>query len=125
MPAISMLCGLVLIIIGALGYFLPETKSLTAWIPAGIGLLLILFGLIARKEHMLKHMMHASALVALLAVGATASAIPSAISALQGGEVDNAPAAYAKTATSVVCIVFVLLAVRSFIAARRAKNASA
>lgn len=124
MPALSIVCGIALIVIGALGYFLPETKSLTAWIPAAIGLLFIIFGALARKEHLLKHMMHAAALVALLAIGATVTAVPSAISALSGETVENAPAAYAKSATAILCVLFIIFAVRSFIAARRAKTAA-
>ena len=122
MARLAILTGAVLIMIGALGYFIPEAKSLTAWIPAAIGLLFIVFGVIGRREAMRKHMMHACVLVGLLAVGATATALPAAVRALQGEEVDRPAAAYSKSATALVCVFFLVLAIRSFIGARRARS---
>lgn len=118
MPNVSIVVGLILIVIGALGYFMPEESSPTALIPAGIGLLFLVFGALAKRDGMLKHMMHAAMLLSLLAIGATITAVPTALEALQGAEVERPLAAYSKSATALVCVVFLLLAIKSFVRAR-------
>ena len=118
MPTFAILTGLVLVIIGALGYFLPETTSLTALIPAGIGVLFVIFGALANRDGLRKHMMHGAMLLSLLAIGATITAVPTAIEALQGAEVERPLAAYSKAATALVCLIFLLAAIKSFVRAR-------
>ncbi len=121
MSSVAIVTGLTLICIGLAGYFLPEATSPTALIPVAIGLLFVLLGALARREDRRKHMMHAAALLAILAIAATVTAIPIALKALQGEEVERPLAAYAKAGTALVCMIFTLLAIRSFVAARAAR----
>ena len=127
MPVVSILVGLILIAIGATGYVATEMASVTALIPAFLGIVFVICGFLARNEAMLKHAMHAAALVALIGFGATVTAIPTAIELMQGAEAEGhkGTIAYCKAATAVVCIVFVVLAINSFIQARKAKAAAA
>ena len=58
--------GLALVLVGLYGYFGYETRSITALIPAVVGIVLIVAGLAARAEENRKNAMHAGAGVALL-----------------------------------------------------------
>ncbi len=118
MPSTSIICGIILILIGIVGYVNGISSghaSMTALIPAFFGIALTLLGFIAKaKDGLRKHLMHVAVLVALIGFIATAvRAVPKL------GEIASSPAVLAQTAMAVVCLAFVLLSIRSFIAARR------
>lgn len=121
MPSISIICGILLILIGIAGYLIGVTNdkaSITALIPAFIGLILAVCGMLGMKyEGSLKHLMHAAIVVALLGFIATAGRLVSKMS-----ELSASPAVLSQAATAIVCLAFVILAVRSFAAARRERN---
>jgi hypothetical protein len=110
--------GVLLIALGLIGY-LPEQKSATALIPAGFGLVLVALGAVALQENLRKHAMHAAVLVGLVGlIGAAAMAITAALSGIQR------PFAFAMSvAMALTCGVFVGLCVKSFIDARRRRQA--
>ncbi len=58
--------GIAMIALGLIGYFGSNMVSVTALIPAIFGVLLVVFGAIAQKEHLRKHAMHGAAVVGLL-----------------------------------------------------------
>jgi hypothetical protein len=74
MAPVSIVSGILLTILGLWAYFTgaPEppkdTVSPTALIPAVVGVLLILLGLLAFNEKLRKHAMHAAAVLGLLGV---------------------------------------------------------
>lgn len=112
--------GIVLILVGLAGYFGTGTSSWTALIPSIIGLLLAIFGVVGLKEHLRMHAMHGAVLVALLgALGSLGRLIPSLVKG-SGHHL----AQVSQGLTAVLCSIFVFLCVRSFIAARRAREAS-
>ena len=74
MASTTIVFGILLTLLGLVGYFLTGTSSLTALIPALFGLLLLVLGFLARSESMRKHAMHAAAAVAL--VGCVGALIP-------------------------------------------------
>lgn len=118
MPTTATLCGAILIVIGLAGYvvgMMGDRASATALIPAFIGLLLAVLGLVSQaKENLRKHLMHAAVLVALLGFIATAGRLLSRLS-----EISLSPAVLSQAATALVCLAFVILSIRSFAAARR------
>ncbi|MEM9290880.1 MAG: hypothetical protein AAGD01_04305 [Acidobacteriota bacterium] len=121
MPIITIVYGLLLILLGVVGYFATGQESVTALIPTFFGVPVLISGFIARNEARLKHAMHAAATLALLGLFGTITAIPQAFSALTGG--GEAGAAVLSRATmGILSLVFVVLCVRSFIAARRARE---
>jgi hypothetical protein len=129
LPRITIAFGGLLIVLGLVAYFGMQeagSRSVTALIPAFIGLPLLALGLVAEsKPGSRKHTMHAAAAMGLL--GFLGSA-PGLIKAVQwmGGTVPGRPAAVRVQAImAVVCLVFLVLCVRSFIAARRAREAGA
>lgn len=121
MPSISIICGVLLILIGIVGYINGVTNdkaSVTALIPAFIGLVMVLLGMLARlKEGLRKHLMHAAIVVALLGFIATAGRLMMKMS-----ELSASPAVLSQAATAIVCLAFVVFAIRSFAAARRERN---
>ena len=121
MAKITIGLGLVLIVLGVGGYFGTGQESLTALIPAFFGLPLGLLGLIALKEHMRKHAMHAAALIALL--GLVGSLFRIVKKLIVGEELEVSTAVTMQLVVAALCAVFVVLCIRSFIQARRAGDA--
>ena len=126
MAPIAMVFGAILIILGVVGYVATDRISVTALIPAGFGLALLLLGVLARKENLRKHAMHLAAALGLVGFLGSASGLPKLMTLLAGGEVERPAAAISQSLMAVTCAVFVGLCVKSFIDARRArKRASA
>jgi nitrate/nitrite transporter NarK len=125
MPRIAILFGALLIILGLVGYFKPATlgdpgdqgTSPTALIPAVVGGILLLCGLIVLvAPHTRKHVMHLAAAIGL--IGAIGGFMP-----LMRSKMDFSKAsAVSGVFMIVLCIIFVVLCVRSFVRARIARN---
>ncbi len=114
MPNLSIVCGLILILIGLVGY-LNNPVSYTALIPTAIGALLAVLGILSRmNEALRKHLMHAAVVIALLGFIATAARLLPRL-----GEFSGSAAQLSQLSTAIVCLAFVIFAVRSFITARR------
>lgn len=122
MPSTSIFFGALLILVGIVGYgYVMSTPnpSLTALIPAVFGILLVAFGLIARaKENLRKHLMHAAVIVALLGFLGTVSSFVK-IASVFNGTAERPVAVIAQFVTAILCLVFVVLCVKSFIDARK------
>jgi len=104
-----------------LGFPTPERLSATALIPAAAGILLFVLGLLAFKESLLKHAMHGAAMVGLLGFLAAGSRL---IMTLVGkGKVEGVGGTSLVVMT-VLCGVFVVLCINSFIQARRRRRAA-
>ena len=115
----AMLFGGLLIALGLAGYVGTGMESPTALIPAAFGLLLTIAGWIARDESRRKHAMHGAAMVGLLGFLGSASALLELPDLLGGGQVVRPAAVISRSIMAVLSLVFVVLCVRSFIAARR------
>lgn len=118
MPSAAIVSGILLILLGIIGYvfsLFDGNTSLTALIPAAFGLILAGLGYAAKsKEDLRKHLMHAAVLVALLGFLIPAWRIFSQIS-----RVILSLAIISQFAMALICLVFVILSVKSFIDARR------
>lgn len=118
MPSTSIACGTLLVLIGIIGYIngvMTGHASITALIPAFFGIILVLLGVFARmREPLRKHLMHAAVIVALLGFVLPAARLLSKI-----GEITYNAAVVSQVSMALVCLLFVVLAVRSFIEARR------
>lgn len=122
MPRITVIFSLIYIALGLGGYFLTGGVHKTALIPAVIGVVLLVLGLLGGKENLRMHVMHAALLVGLLALLGTARALLKLPAALEG-TAERPGAVFAQAATALLSIAYLALGVRSFIAARRARNA--
>jgi hypothetical protein len=118
MPALTRTIGFLLILLGVSGYVGTGRVSVTALIPAFVGAIFLVLAIVARNANARKHAMHAAVALALLGVLGTAPRILAAISAGNA----TRPAALAQIAMALVLLVYVVLGVKSFIDARRARG---
>lgn len=123
MPLITIGYGSALVVIGFVGFFATGQSSLTALIPAALGFIAEAFGMLARNERFLKHAMHGAAMVGLLGVLGTLRALPQ-LPSLLDGSAERPAAILAQGLTCMLSVIFVALCVRSFVEARRAREAS-
>ncbi len=89
-------------------------------IPAFFGGPLLILGFLALKEHMRKHAMHVAVVIGLLGFAGTVRGLMKLPVLLTGGQLDRPTAVAVQAVMAIVCFVFVLLCIRSFIKARRA-----
>lgn len=109
--------GVLLIILGGWSYADAETKSVTALIPAFLGLPLALLGALAVwKDHLRKHALHAAAVLGLLGVVA---AVGNLIRVKFEG-----PSVNTSVFMGLISGVFLGLCIYSFIQARKAQAKS-
>ncbi len=121
MSRIAIFFGVVLILVGVIGYVAGNYVSVTALIPAFIGIIIALMGLIAQsKESMRMHAMHVAVLIGLLGfIGTSIRWIPALMNYISNGTVKNSAAFISQTLTALLCLAFVILCVKSFIDARK------
>jgi len=127
MAKLSIFFGVVLIVLGVWGFVATGSIYPTALIPTWTGLALAVSGALARTEDAKLRMlwMHVAVTVGLLGfLGAGSRAIVEWVKA-HGAPLAQPVAVEDQTAMALICLVFVLLCVRSFIAARRTRNNAA
>jgi fucose 4-O-acetylase-like acetyltransferase len=117
--------GVLLIVLGIFGFVATGSAYPTALIPTALGLLFVLFGVMANTEDSKKRMlwMHISVTLALLVF---LGMIPAAIDVIRlaHGVFFPYPAAVEeKAALGLFSLIYVLFCVRSFINARRGRLA--
>lgn len=114
--------GTLFIFIGLFGWFITDMVSLTALIPAFFGLAMVVLARVAeKKEPLRKHIMHAVILLVLVGLLGSFSGLVKFIGSLFGGELERPIAIYLQALYAALSVAFIVLAVRSFIEARRAK----
>ena len=118
MSRISILTGLALIALGVLVTVASDSESATSLIPAFVGAVYLLLGIVGMAKPAINHhLMHAAAALSLLAIlGSLGSLV---------GRGSEGWAAVAQVGTVVVAGVFLALAIRSFRTARRNRESSA
>ncbi|SDI77984.1 hypothetical protein SAMN04488693_1237 [Arthrobacter subterraneus] len=122
MARITIGLGVVLIALGVTAYIIAAFASWTALIPAVLGGVILISGFIGLKNQ--KIGIHIALVVAVLGVlGTTMNVLQ--LGALFAGEADRPAAVITSTITFVLLIIYVVLGIRSFIAARRRKSAAA
>lgn len=141
----TILFGVILIVLGLLGYFgtkpapaVPADgaaevavdgepaaageRSLTGLIPLIPGVLLLICGAMALNEKNLKHAMHGAAMVGLL--GALAGLGRGIMVLVRGGDY-NMRAVTFSLFMGAICAAFMVMCIRSFIATRKRREAAA
>jgi hypothetical protein len=125
MAIVTIVFAGLLFALGLGAYFGTGTRSFTALIPAAFGLVFGVLGVLALRPNLRKHTMHAAAAVALLALLGTVRSFGSVMTLVQGGTVERPQAAVVQAIMAVLCIGFIALCVRSFVAARTAMRGQA
>ena len=117
MPNTAINIGRLLVLVGGFGYafgYMNGRTSVTALIPAFFGLALMVLGYVARaKEGLRKHVMHVAVLLALLGFLASAGRL-----VMKASEINFSAPYIAQILMAVLCLLFVFLGIRSFMAAR-------
>ena len=119
MPSITRTLGIVLILVGMVGYLGTDRVSVTALIPAFFGAVFVVLALVSRNEAARKHAMHTAVALALLGVLGTLVRLVPALAAGQLGR----PAVLAQLVMCLLLAGYVALGVKSFKDARRARLA--
>ncbi len=119
---LTLAIGALLTLTGVVAYAATHAGSLTALIPSAVGVLLLVAGWLARDERMRRHAIHGALAVALLGV------LGSVMNTLKLGQVFDGTAERpgAIIASAVMCVLLVaylVVGVRSFVAARRTRQA--
>jgi uncharacterized membrane protein len=119
---LTLVLAVLLVALGLVGYIGTGSLHPTALIPAWFGLALGIFGFLAisPNEGRRKLFMHINVTVALLGfIGSTAEAIRGYVHAHSAGMEPDQIALASKITLAGLLLVYVILCVRSFIAARR------
>jgi uncharacterized membrane protein len=122
MPKITLVFAVLLVVLGLTGYMGTGSAHPTAMIPAGIGLALGIGGYLAisPKESRRKLFMHANVTIALLGfLGTVVELVRSYIHASSAGMPPDQVAQAAKITLASLLLIYIILCVRSFKAARR------
>jgi hypothetical protein len=124
MAKLTIIFGILLVLVGVAGFVLTGSAHPTALIPSAAGLLFILFGTLANTDNSRKRMlwMHVAVTVALLLFLGTIPADIDAFRLSRGVEFPHPIAVLEKSGMSLLCLLFVTVCVRSFIAARRLRT---
>ncbi|ACV80321.1 hypothetical protein [Nakamurella multipartita] len=118
MTTITLAAGAVLTVLGIAGYALSGAASLTALIPALVGVLLAICGVLARQDKLRRHAIHAALAVALLgALGSLMNVVK--IGQVFAGTAQRPTAVVVSTIMFLILVAYLAVGVRSFVAARR------
>jgi len=124
----TLVCGTILIALGISGYLLGEPNDqgkqpVTALIPAVIGAVLVVCALVVMaKPGLRKHVMHFAAMVGLFGIVGGFMPLYRQL-VVKGNPFDPSYTPVRNGfVLSAVCVVFLILCVRSFIAARKART---
>ena len=124
MPTAAAAFGIALIALGLGGYFGTGRVSATALIPACFGVPLLVLGWAARNSTptVRRHTMHLAALLGMLGLIGSGVRAFSKLGKLLSGQAEHPSAVILQLIMAVLCVVFVGLCVRSFVAARRVRD---
>jgi hypothetical protein len=117
MAKLTIVIGVLLIAVGAVGFFGTGSMFPMSLIPAYFGAALVIFGALALTENAKKRMlwMHIAVTVGLIGL------IGGGIRFFQSLHGPMPAETEATGAMALLCLIFVVLCIRSFIAARRSR----
>jgi uncharacterized membrane protein YhaH (DUF805 family) len=100
---------------GLYSYFGISSESVTALIPAFFGVPMLILGWLGLNEKYLKHAMLCAAILTLLGFAGTVSGLVKFFNMLGGAELERPVAVTVQAIMAVLCLVFLVLAVKSII----------
>jgi succinate-acetate transporter protein len=116
--------GVLLILLGILGFVSAGTHAASTLLPVLFGFLISIFGLLALTDNAKKRMlfMHIAVTIGLIGFFANFWSIVEYIQMRRGLQFPHPVIVEERAAAAAVLLFFVLLCVRSFIAARRTRT---
>ena len=127
MPKYAIVFGLILVGLGLWGYFgsTSQSPSMTALLPAWFGLALVACGAVGTVDSLRKHAMHIAATVGLLGLLGAGGRGLAKVGVLFSDDPDgNSRAVLMTLIMAVVCLIYLVLSIKSFVAARRRQRAA-
>jgi hypothetical protein len=124
MQVFTFVVAAILAATGLIGFVVTGSTHFTALIPLGFGVGFAIVGIIGRnggKPRM--HAMHGALVLALLGVFGSLRGVVK-LPTLLAGTAEKPVAVVAQVTMCIVCIAFLVGAVRSFVAARKARQAA-
>jgi len=123
MAKVTLVFAFLFIALGLVGFVGTGSEHYTALIPALLGLLLGVFGWLSFSPDAgrRKLFMHINVTLGLLGFLGTVMGLIQWFQMLAGATVKNPAATESKAVMALLCLVYVALCVRSFIAARKAR----
>jgi len=122
-----MVFGVLLLALGVTAYLLTDSMHRSQLAPAVLGVVLLVCGVLANTEDSRRRMlwMHVAVTLGLLGFLASGALVVTAYMWAKGEPFPEPLTVESREAMCVLCAIFVGLCVRSFIAARRGRNATA
>jgi hypothetical protein len=123
MAKVTLVFATLFIALGLIGFIGTGSVHYTALIPSALGLLLGIFGALSFSPDAgrRKLFMHINVTLGLLGFLGTVMGLVQWFQMLAGATLKNPPATESKAVMALLCLVYVALCVRSFIAARKAR----
>lgn len=123
MAKFTMIVGVVLVLVSVGFWFSMGRAEMAALHPAGLGVLLLIAGALANSENARRRMLWMHIAVTLGLIGLLITGIRVVLEMVHGTTRLHPLAFDERALVAVICLVFVALCVRSFIAARRTRIA--
>lgn len=119
MVTTTRLLGAVLIVTGAIAYIVTGAESVTALLPAFLGLPILVLGLLAGAPSRRRPMVIIAVVLAVLGAAGTAMNVAELPALLAGDDVERPAAVVTSTITAVLCLVYAIAGIRWLVAAGR------
>jgi uncharacterized membrane protein len=119
MAKFTVYLGIIFIALGIIAYFGISSESVTALIPTFFGIPFTILGIAGQREKYRKHAMHGAAVLALLGFIGTLGGFITFFSVIAGGTIDRPEAVTVQFIMASLCLIFLVIAVKSFMNARR------
>jgi hypothetical protein len=117
--------GLALVVLGIVGFVGSGAESITALIPSFIGVVLAGLGFAAQDESRRALTMHLAVLVALIGFLGSVMGVVDLPDLLAGNEVERPWAVAVQSIMAAALLVYLVLAIKSFIDARKTSSTAA
>ena len=113
--------GAALVVLGIIGFVGSGADSVTALIPSFFGVVFVVLGVVGRSDDRRALTMHIAAFLALVGIAGSITGLVDLPDLLAGNDLERPWAVAVQSIMAVVLVIYLVLAVRSFIAARRAR----
>lgn len=122
MTRLTTILGALLVATGVVAFVVTSASSVTALIPAFVGGLFLICAALASRPGLHRHSIHAALVVAL--IGAAGSLMNVAkVGELLAGTAERPAAIVTSLILFVLCVGYLIIGIRSFVAARKARAA--
>lgn len=113
--------GAALVVLGIVGFVGSGADSVTALIPTFFGIVFVVLGVVGQDDSRRALTMHIAAFLALVGIAGSVTGLVDLPDLLAGNDLERPWAVAVQSIMAVALVIYLVFAVRSFIAARRAR----